>query len=137
MPRSLGFAFISRRDAVLHEPGEVVAHAGLPGLVTKETRDDAVFDVAAHAGDDVFLITQHHVADAGAHDHDHASRFGDRRRRDGHMRIHIGNGHRSAGLETGPCGSLFGQSAGAIADGLDVTRSFSHRQHFPAAGRAP
>ncbi len=44
--------------------------------------------------------------------------------RDGHVGIHVGNGHRRAGLETGPFGGLFGQPAGAVADGLDDAGHF-------------
>src|SRR3972149_2625824 len=73
-----GFPFESSRDAVLDEPGEMVPDARLPRFVAKEAWDDPIFHTAAHAGDDVFLASQHHVTDGGAHDHDHAPDVGDR-----------------------------------------------------------
>ena len=68
MPALAAASWYSRRDAVLDEPGEDVADAGLAGLVAEVARDDPVLDDAAHALDRRALVAEHDVADARAHD---------------------------------------------------------------------
>ena len=53
---------IGGRHRMLHEPAEVVADTGLPGLVSEQAGDDAILDEAAHAGKGPFLGGHHDVA---------------------------------------------------------------------------
>ena len=121
-PASQGLLLVRGGHAVLHEPGEVVADAGLPGLVAEEAGDDAILDHAAHAGNDVLGLAQHHVAGGGAHDHHHAADLGDRGRGHGDVGVHVADGHRRARPQPRPLRRLFGQAAGATAQGVDVPR---------------
>ena len=76
----------------------MIAHARLAGLVAEEAGDDAVLHVAAHAGDDVLLGAQHHVAVGRAHDDHHPAGLDDGRRRHGDVGVHVGDGDRGARL---------------------------------------
>ena len=66
--RVRGGLVVFRRDAVLGEPAEDVAHAGLACLVAPEPVHDAAVHHAAHAGHFAQLGAVHHVAGGGAHD---------------------------------------------------------------------
>jgi len=111
----LGRLVIFGRDGVVHEPGEDVAHAALPGLVAVQAGDDSAVHHTAHAGHFLQRLAEHHVADAGAHDHDHDTRLGDARCGHGHVRVHVGDRDGDARFQAHPGGGLGGQVAGAPA----------------------
>jgi len=113
--RGFGRLVILRRDGVIHKPGEDVADAALARLVTVHVGDDAAIDHAAHARHFLQAVAQHHVAGAGAHNHHHAARLHDARRRDRHVGVDIRHRHGDPRLQTHPARCLFGQVAGPIA----------------------
>lgn len=86
------------------------------------TGDDAIFDIAAHAGYDVLFGAQDHVAVGGTHDDHHAARVHHRGGRHRNVRVDVGDGDRGAWPQAGPRGGLFGQPAGLGAQGIDVGR---------------
>ena len=96
----------------------MIADARLAGLVTEEAGDNAVLHVAAHAGDDVLLGAQHHVAVGRAHDDHHPAGLDDGRRRDRDVGVHVGDRDRGAGQQAGPARGLGGQPAGLAPSSL-------------------
>ncbi len=118
----LGLLLVGSRHTILHEPGEMVSHARLPRFVPEEARHDAVLDVAAHTGHDVFLGAHHHVAVGGAHDDHHARWLYDRGRRNRDVGIYVSNGHGGAWLQPGPSRRLFSQPASLGAQWVYVAR---------------
>jgi len=106
---------IFRRDGVIHEPGEDVAHAALAGLIAVHAGDDAAIHHPAHAVDFLQLGADQHVAGGGAHDHDHRARPGDFDGRRGDMRVDVGHRHRDPRPQAGGFRQLRHQAAGAVA----------------------
>ncbi len=129
-----GLGLVGARDGVLDEPAEVVADAGLAGLVAEEAGDHAVLDVAAHAGHGALLAREDDVAGRGAHDHDHPPGVDDRRGRRGDVGVDVGDGDGRARVggrsrrpprprsrrRAGPCSRCRGSS--------------SRRSRWPGAG---
>jgi len=63
--------------------------------------------------------TEHHVAGRGADDHDHPPGLGHGRRRNGDVRVDVGDRDGDAGPEAGPRGRLLGQAPGPLPDRSD------------------
>jgi hypothetical protein len=117
-------ALVSRRNAVLNKPGKVIAHAGLPGLITVKAGMMPSSHNRTCPATTLLFGAQHHVAVGGAHDDDHAARLGDGRSGHSHVGIHIGNRHGSAGFEARPGGGFFRQSARFGAQVRSIARHF-------------
>jgi hypothetical protein len=109
-----GGLVVFRRDAVLGEPAEDVAHTGLAGLVAPEPVDDATVHHAAHARDLMKFGAVHDVAGGGAHDGHELARLHGLRCRRGDVRVHVADGDGDALREPGPGGCLGGQVAGGV-----------------------
>jgi hypothetical protein len=106
-----------RRDAVVDEPAEDVAHAALAGLVAEQPGDDPTVDDAAHPGDVLEGLAVHDVARRGAHDGQHLAGIHGPRSRGRHVRVDVADGDGDARRQPGPGSSLLGQPAGARAEG--------------------
>ena len=86
-----------RWDAVLHVPGEEIAHPRLPRLVAPEAGNHPVLHHAANALHRFFALGGEQMAGTGAHDHNEFAGIGDRAGRHGGVGVDVGCGDRRAG----------------------------------------
>jgi hypothetical protein len=107
---------VARGHGVVDEPGEDVAHAGLPGLVAPHAADDPAVDHPAHAGDLGQLVAVHDMARAGPHDHEHLAGLDRLRRRRRHVGVDVADRDRDPLAQACPPGGLRGEVARARAE---------------------
>ena len=113
---ALRFLVVLRRHRVAHEPGEDVAHRGLPGFVAEVARQNAILDHTADALNRQPLFVHDHVAGGSAHDECHLA--GTVHPRSRHANVRVDHAHRDGGTrqETGELGHLRSQSTRLLAD---------------------
>ena len=115
-PALAGLDVVALRDAVVDEPGEDVADAGLAGFISPTAVEDAAVYYSAHSGNFAQHIGIHHMARRGAHDRNQLSRIQGIGRGHGDVGIDVADGDGDPRWEPGPFGGLRGERTGAVAE---------------------
>ena len=118
-PARGGRVGVGRGHAVVDEPAEDVADAGLTGLVAEQAGGDAAVDDAAHARNLGECVAVHDMAGRGAHDRDHLAGLDRLCGGGGDMRVDIADRDGDALGQAGPLGRLLRQRAGLRAELAD------------------